>query len=62
VARLQTGRIVAAVPRNLRKVWKSLSLDRRRAILAAVIERVEIHRQGRGKNFDPNSIVVRWRA
>jgi site-specific DNA recombinase len=62
VARLQTGRVVAAVPRNLRKVWKNLSLDRRRAILAAVIERVEIHRQGRGKNFDPDSIVVRWRA
>jgi hypothetical protein len=62
VARLQNGRVVAAVPRNLRAVWGKLSLDRRRAILAAVIERIEIHRQGRGKNFDPASVVVRWRA
>jgi site-specific DNA recombinase len=61
-ARLQAGRVVAAVPRNLRAVWPKLSLDRRRAILAAVIERIEIHPQGRGRNFDPETIKVRWRG
>jgi hypothetical protein len=58
VSRLQHGRVVAAVPRNLRAVWPSLSLDRQRAILAAMIERVEIHPQGRGRVFDPDAIKV----
>jgi site-specific DNA recombinase len=58
VTRLQHGRVAAAVPRNLRTVWPSLSLDRQRSILAAMIERVEIHPQGRGKAFDPDAIKV----
>jgi hypothetical protein len=58
VARLQHGRVVAAIPRNLRAIWPDLSLDRRRAILAAVIERVEVHPQGRGRHFDPDAIKV----
>jgi DNA invertase Pin-like site-specific DNA recombinase len=58
VTRLQHGRVVAAVPRNLRAVWPKLSLDRQRAILAAMIERVEIHPQGRGRVFDPDAIKV----
>jgi hypothetical protein len=64
VARLQHGRVVANVPRNLRQLWPSYSLDRQRAILAAMIERVEIHPQGRGKAFDPDAIKVkpRWRG
>jgi site-specific DNA recombinase len=62
VTRLQHGRVAAAVPRNLRAVWPSLSLDRQRAILAAVIERIEIHPQGRGKAFDPDAIKVKRRA
>jgi site-specific DNA recombinase len=61
VSRLQNGRVAAAVPRNLREVWPDLSLDRQRAILAAVIERVEIHRQG-SRVFDPDTIKVTWRA
>jgi hypothetical protein len=61
VRRLQNGRVAAAVPRNLRQVWPDLSLDRRRAILAAVIERVEIHRQGT-RVFDPTAVKVTWRA
>jgi site-specific DNA recombinase len=61
VSRLQNGRVAAAVPRNLREVWPKLSLDRQRAILAAVIERVEIHRQGT-RVFDPKAVRVIWRA
>jgi site-specific DNA recombinase len=62
VARLQHGRVVAAVPRNLRAQWPELSLDRQRAILAAVIERIDVHPQGRGKAFDPDAIKVIRRA
>jgi site-specific DNA recombinase len=58
VTRLQHGRVAATIPRNLRAVWPSLSLDRQRAILAAMIERVEIHPQGRGYRFDPDSVKV----
>jgi hypothetical protein len=46
----------------LRDVWPSLSLDRRRAILAAVIERIELHPQGAGRAFNPSSIKVISRA
>jgi hypothetical protein len=64
VDRLQHGRVAAKVPRNLRAVWPSLSLDRQRSILAAMIERVEIHPQGRGRVFDPDAVKVkpRWRS
>jgi hypothetical protein len=62
VSRLQHGRVAAKVPRNLREVWPDLSLDRRRAILAAVIERIEVHPQGR-EAFDPDAIrVIRRRG
>ena len=60
VTRLQAGRVVAAVPRNLRQLWPSYSVDRQRAILAAMIERIEIDRQrplGPG-GFDPEAIRV----
>jgi DNA invertase Pin-like site-specific DNA recombinase len=56
------SRVAAQVPRNLRSVWPDLSLDRKRAILAAVIERVEIHPQGSGHRFDPDAIKVTWKA
>jgi site-specific DNA recombinase len=55
-------RVADRVPRNLRSVWPDLSLDRRRAILAAVIERIEIHPQGSGRAFDPDAVKVTWRA
>jgi hypothetical protein len=60
VTRLQAGRVAAAVPRNLRQLWPSYSVDRQRAILAAMIERIEIDRQrplGPG-GFDPEAIRV----
>src|SRR5215207_5698761 len=62
LARLGDTRVAARVPTNLRSVWPDLSLDRRRSILAAVIERVEIHPQGSGQRFNPDSIKVTWRA
>jgi site-specific DNA recombinase len=62
LAQLGDSRVAAQVPRNLRDVWPSLSLDRRRAILAAVIERIEVHPQGSGQRFDPDAIKVTWRT
>jgi site-specific DNA recombinase len=68
VARLQRGRTVAAVPRNLRKVWAKLSVDRRRGIVKAVLKLppegfgIVIHPQGRGKPFDPALIAADWRV
>ena len=64
LARLGDARVAARVPRNLRDVWPNLSLDRRRAILAVVIERITVHPQkplGPG-GFDPDSIEVTWKA
>ena len=62
LAQMGDVRVAARVPKNLRDVWPSLSLDRRRAILAAVIERIELHPQGAGRAFNPSSIKVISRA
>jgi hypothetical protein len=63
LGRLGNTRVVANVPRNLRDVWPNFSLDRQRAILSAVVERIEIHPTGPGRRaFDPNAIKVTWRA
>jgi hypothetical protein len=68
VTRLQSGRVAAAIPRNLRKVWPGLSLDRRRAMLKAVLKLppegkgIVIHPQGRGRKFDPDAIKADWRG
>jgi len=61
VNRLTAGRVAASIPRNLRTIWKDLSLDRQRAIVAALIERIEIHPQGQGP-FDPDAIKVKRRG
>jgi site-specific DNA recombinase len=64
LGRLGDTRVAARVPRNLRDVWPSLSLDRRRSILAVVIEQITVHPQkplGPG-GFDPDSIEVTWKA
>jgi DNA invertase Pin-like site-specific DNA recombinase len=68
VGRLQDGRVVASVPRNLRSQWPKLSLDRQRAILKAVLKLppegkgIVIRPQGRGRPFDASKIVPDWRA
>jgi hypothetical protein len=60
LAQLQGDRVVGHVPRNLRDVWPSLSIDRRRAILAAVFrrlaKRIEIHPQSNARVFDPYAV------
>jgi site-specific DNA recombinase len=62
VARLQGDRVMAHVPRNLRKVWPDLSLDRQRAILRAVFRDKRIvvlpQRSARGPHFDPDLVKV----
>jgi site-specific DNA recombinase len=62
VNRLQHNRVVGQIPRNLRDVWDDLSLDRRRAILAATIERIKVHPQGQGRDFDPDAIEMKPRG
>ncbi len=50
-------------PGVLRASWTELSTDRRRAVLAAVVERVTIGPAVRGRNrFDPERVDVTWRA
>ena len=46
----------------LRERWAGLSLDRRRAIIAAVLDRVEVGPGRRGYNqFDPSRFELVWR-
>lgn len=48
---------------TLRKAWEGFSLDRRRAILAAVVDRVNVGPGRRGYNrFDPSRVDLRWKA
>jgi site-specific DNA recombinase len=60
LGRLQGDRVLAHVPPNLREVWPDLSLDRRRAILAAVLrgKRIVIDPQGQGPRFDVNAVRI----
>jgi site-specific DNA recombinase len=62
LAELGDARVAARIPRNLRAVWEDFSLDRKRAIIAVVVERVEVHPQGMSPVFDPDAIEVTWRA
>jgi site-specific DNA recombinase len=62
LADLGDARVAARIPRNLRAVWQDFSLDRKRAIIAVIVERVEIHPQGMSPVFDPTSVKVTWRA
>jgi site-specific DNA recombinase len=58
IERLRDGRTRAAVPRNLRQVWADLSLDRKKAILAACIESVTVFPRPTRKVFDPESVKL----
>jgi len=63
-------RVVAEIPRNLRQVWPSLSLDRRRAILTTVLRLpadggrgIVVYPQGSGHHvFDPSTIQPDWKV
>jgi DNA invertase Pin-like site-specific DNA recombinase len=48
---------------RLRAAWAGLSFDRRRAVVAAVVDAVVVHPAVRGRNrFDPTRVDIRWRA
>ena len=47
----------------LREAWGEMTFDRRRAVIAAVIERVTVGPAVKGRNrFDPERVDVTWRA
>jgi DNA invertase Pin-like site-specific DNA recombinase len=62
ITRLRGGQVIGLAPRNLREVWPSLSLDRRRNIVKAVLVRVAINPQPNSVVFDPDAIVAEWRV
>ena len=46
----------------LRKAWPSLSIDKQRAVIAAVIDQVTVDPAVKGRNtFDPSLVKVAWR-
>jgi hypothetical protein len=62
IARKRGGHVIAQVPRNLREVWPNLSLDRRRAIVKAVVVKIKVNPQPNSVVFDPGAVEVDWRA
>ena len=62
ITRLRGGQVIGLAPRNLREVWPSLSLDRRRNIVKAVLVSVAVNPQPNSVVFDPNAIVAEWRV
>jgi site-specific DNA recombinase len=64
-AQLTGNRVLTRLPPNIAEVWPDLSLDRQRAILAAIIERVVVKPSGPTgfghEPSDPDSISVLWR-
>jgi DNA invertase Pin-like site-specific DNA recombinase len=51
-----------AKPGLLRQQWPKLNVDQRRAVLAAVIDRIEIKPGEIGCRFDPSRIDITWAA
>ena len=51
-----------ADPAALRATWAALGIMERSALLAEVLERVEIGAARRGNRFDPGRVSVVWRA
>ena len=48
---------------DTRAAWEAASLDRQRAVLAALIDRIVIEPAERqGQRFDPDRLAVDWRA
>ena len=62
IARKRGDQVIGLVPRNLRKVWPNLSLDRQRAIIKAVLVKVSVYPQPNSVVFDPERMVAEWRA
>jgi hypothetical protein len=48
---------------GLQQRWPSIGMDRQRAVIAAVIDRVVIHPAVKGrKAFDPDRVEIIWRV
>jgi site-specific DNA recombinase len=64
LAKVTGNRVRAHAPANLAEVWPDLSLDRRRALVAAVVARVVVlPLKVKGSTiFDPAAIRVEWLA
>jgi DNA invertase Pin-like site-specific DNA recombinase len=65
LTRLGGAGVIATLPRGedaLRGAWQAASIDWRRQLVAAAINRVTIDRAVRGRNkFDPRRLGVTWR-
>ena len=59
-------KMATTLPRDpvaLRAAWDALVVDERRALLAEVVDRVELGPAVKGRNtFDPSRVRVIWRA
>ena len=54
---------LAGIGSDVRGWWGSVSTDRRRAVLLAVLEYVEVAPAVKGRNrFDPDRLTFRWRV
>jgi ribosomal protein S7 len=60
INRKRGQQVITLVPRNLRQVWPNLSLDRRRAIVKAVLVKVIVHPAPGKRVFDPSKIEAVW--
>ncbi len=61
-----TGLALIGLPRTLgelQELWRSLDIERQRAIMEAVIEEITVNPGAPGRRiFDTNRIEIRWRA
>jgi len=63
INRQRGSQILTLAPRNLREVWPNLSMDRRRAIVKAVLVKVTVLPQAGGSRvFHADKIHAEWRA
>ena len=70
LAKLHAGKVAGAVPANgqLREVWETSSLDWRRNVIGLIVERIVVQpgRPGfghwNGHRFNPDHVVIEWRA
>jgi hypothetical protein len=54
---------LAALTGDIYEGWERLNFDQRRAVIAAVVDRVIVNPAVRGRNtFDPDRVNIRWRA
>ena len=59
---LGSARAITGISRNLRDEWPNYGLDRKRAILGAVLNKVTVYPQGSLAPFDPDLIDPDWKV